>query len=123
MSQGDQPADEILLQADCETLARRVFYSYRGSVSETARGLRLTSFGLEILKRGFESYPIDFRKGYKINAKELMLLDRMCRMPYWLDLVAPKLVVFDRLFATHAALAGGDIALMSQSGSDITHSA
>lgn len=104
--------DDFLRQMNDDALARLVFYSYLGPGIGGGSKLRLTKFGLEILGRAYESYEINFTKGYVFNTNALRVVEQMCRMPYWLDTKVPRLITFDREFAAHANLVHGDITLM-----------
>jgi len=109
---GDNPLDEAYSMRSDEELARDVFYSYRGPGTDGSGNLRLTMFGLGALQKVYECYEIEFKKGYVLSAKDMLKMDRLCRLPYWVEVKIPKMLVFDAEFATFANMLQGDLGLM-----------
>lgn len=61
-----------------------IFHSYRGN-EKSARGLRLSDVGLNLLKAFFKSYHMLMPPGYVVKLPHLLYLDRVSKMPYWLS--------------------------------------
>lgn len=87
VQQADQtqsPLKGLLEDKDPQQVCHLIFASYRGN-SELAKGMRLSDEGLQLMKAFFKSYEVKLIGGYKITAPHLIYLDRVNRMPYWLN--------------------------------------
>lgn len=96
-------------QLDDLKLARLLFSNYRGQ-GATARGLRLTRYGFDLLRHCFRAYPIDLPEGYRATLPELLYLDRRATLPY--HLTATHLYVFESQLGIMLKLADGRIATL-----------
>jgi len=114
LSSGDTPLDEAYASMTDEELAKQMFFSYRGDTVDSGGSLRLTSFGLAALQKLYESHEIAFKRGYELKARHILKVERLCRLPYWLDAKIPKMIVFDPDFATFANMLQGDLGLMTR---------
>jgi len=88
-----------------ETIVRMMFSNYRGR--EDSRGLRLTKFGLQVMKRYFKGCEIDMPSGEKLQALHLLYLDSKCTMPYYCG--DDGFVLYDQQLGIKLKLADGRI--------------
>lgn len=84
-----------------------MFTSVRGKGS-AARGMRLTSYGLDIMGESFKCVEIKLRDGKNLHAADLVYLDRNARLPYFVS--GDKIVVFETFLGMKLRLWDGDIA-------------
>ena len=90
-----------------EQIVRLMFQNYRGR-DKTARGLRLTNHGLEIMRAFFQAYEIEAFEGKRPGNSELIYLDRRAKLPYHISHNG-NLVMFDPELGIKLKLADGDI--------------
>jgi hypothetical protein len=90
-----------------EQIVRMIFGNFRGR-DQSTRGMRLTNFGLQIMKTYFQAYDISRPEGRKIAPLELLYLDRKAKLPYFIK-VDGDLVMFDPELGIKLKLADGDI--------------
>ena len=83
-----------------------IFHSYRGN-ENSARGLRLSEVGLQLLKTFFKCYHIAMPAGYAIKLPHLLYLDRVSTMPYWLS--DTDLTVFDTELGVMLKMSDGSL--------------
>lgn len=86
-------------------LIRMMFASYRGK--SDAKGLRLTNFGMQVLRSVFMCYEIKLPEGHKLKAPEILYLDHRATLPYFVS--DEKIVVFETELGMKIKLADGDI--------------
>jgi hypothetical protein len=92
-------------------IVRVLFASYReGGADGGGRGLRLTAYGLQIMKCYFHAYEVRLPEGHRIKAPHLLYLDRRASLPYHYS--AECLVVFESKLGIKLKLADGDIATL-----------
>lgn len=78
-------------------------------IFKNAKGTRFTSSGFEFAKRLWKTYPVKFKKEYRVLNKTLLLLDDRMDWPYYLS--KHQLVLFSEMDAFEFALYSGDINL------------
>lgn len=83
-----------------------IFHSYRGN-EESARGLRLSEVGLQLLKTFFKCYHVQMPAGYAIKLPHLLYLDRVSKMPYWLS--DKDVVLFDTELGVMLKMSDGSL--------------
>lgn len=93
-----------------EQIVRMMFSNFRGRDSQ-ARGLRLTNFGVTVMRGYFQAYEIEREK--KVAPMELVYLDNKARLPYWVD-DGGNVVMFDPELGIKLKLADGDIAILME---------
>ena len=94
-----------------EQIIRMMFSNFRGR-AEAARGLRLTNFGVTVMRTYFQGYEIE-REGKKVGPMELVYLDKKARLPYWID-DQGNVVMFDPELGIKLKLADGDITILME---------
>lgn len=87
-------------------VVKLMFSSVRGR-GETARGLRLTNSGLQMMMEHFKYFEVKFPEGHKLQANELVYLDRRAHLPYFCS--AEKIVLFETELGMKLKLMDGDI--------------
>lgn len=92
---------EQLSAMNDEQIARKVFRNYRSD-----RGLRLTNFGLQMMKTCYRSYDVDLI-GEKRTSPELLYLDRNATLPYYLQ--GDHLILFESDLGIKIKMADGSI--------------
>lgn len=86
-------------------LIRMMFASYRGK--NDAKGLRLTNFGMQVLRSVFMCYEIKLPDEHTLKAPEILYLDHRATLPYFVS--NEKIVVFETELGMKIKLADGDI--------------
>ena len=94
-----------------EQVVRMMFSNIRGRDSQM-RGLRLTNFGVTVMRSYFQAYEIE-REGKKVGPLELVYLDKKARLPYWVDDTG-NVVMFDPELGIKLKLADGDITILME---------
>lgn len=102
----DSPLKSLLTGKDTQQVCYMIFHSYRGN-EKTARGLRLSDVGLNLLKAFFKCYNINMSPGYKIKMPHLIYLDRVCKMPYWIS--NEYLAIFDTELGMMLKMSDGNL--------------
>lgn len=97
-------------EKDDDQLIRMMFSSYRGRGSP--RGMRLSQFGLSVMKNFFKGYEITTATDERspLALPHLLYLDANATMPYFCN--AKGLVVYDRMLGMKLKLAGGSVAVL-----------
>ena len=95
-----------------EQMIRQMFSNYRAG-----RGLRLSFFGHEVMRRHFRGYEIKVPSDETINAANLLFLDSHAKMPYFLT--KDQFVVFDHLLAVKLRLVDGRLTLLTEIESEL----
>lgn len=95
-------------------LLRSMFSSYRsgdapaaGSTPVLPRGLKLSKFGLEVMRRYFKSYEVAMPDGERVETRHLLYLDRVATMPYYCS--RDGFVFYEHQLAIKLRLADGKI--------------
>jgi len=78
-------------------------------IFKNTKGTRFTSAGFELAKRLWKTYPLKFKKEYRVLNKTLLLLDERMDWPYYLS--KRQLVLFSEMDAFEFTLYSGDINL------------
>jgi hypothetical protein len=104
-SKGDEKLSTQFAQLSDEKLAHKIFANFR--TDESSRGLRLTKFGLEVMKKYFWFFAIPLPDGTAVKPKTLLYLDRRATMPYYIS--SDGYVVFERDLAYKLKLAEGNM--------------
>lgn len=107
MSQKNNSLIQILADKTDEQIIRLMFQNFRGR-DKSARGLRLTNHGLEIMRAFFQAYEIEAFEGRRPGSTELIYLDRRAKLPYHIR-ENGSLVMFDPELGIKLKLADGDI--------------
>ncbi len=94
-----------------EQIVRMMFSNFRGR-AEQARGLRLTNFGVTVMRSYFQAYEIE-REGKRLGPMELVYLDKKARLPYWVD-PEGNVVMFDPELGIKLKLADGDVSILME---------
>jgi hypothetical protein len=89
-----------------------IFHSYRGN-DKSAKGMRLSDMGLNLLKAFFKCNNIKMPGGTKVSLPQLLYLDRVSTMPYWIS--NEYIAIFDTDLGMMLALAEGNINLLIES--------
>lgn len=101
------PLSKKMLDKSDEQLVRMMFQNFRGN-DKKARGLRLTNFGLTLMRSYFQAYEIKMPEGAKVGTKELVFLDRKAKLPYHIS-DSHELVLFDAELGIKLKLADGNL--------------
>jgi hypothetical protein len=96
-------------------IIRLMFANFRGK-GDLARGLRLTRYGLNMMKANFQSYVIKRPEGKILHPREIVYLDRKATFPYYCD--NSCIVMFDTDLGFRIKLVDGDIALLMEAEED-----
>lgn len=81
----DDAINKLLTTEPEEKLARKIFLSFRNDEQHNSKGLRLTKFGVELMKRYFKYSEIPVTsKDETLKVKILLYLDRVAKMPYYI---------------------------------------
>lgn len=91
-----------------EQLVRMMFSSYRGRAD--ARGMRLTNFGLQVMRSVFKSYEIALPEGHRLRVPEILYLDHRASLPYFVS--DERVVLFESELGLKLKLADGDLATL-----------
>ena len=94
---------QFIENLDDHKLLRMMFANYRG---EQARGMRLTNFGLQLMKSQFQYYEVRLPE-VASRTSEVLWLDRRATMPYHLQ--GERLILFESELGMKLKLADGDI--------------
>lgn len=106
LSEQNTAGSNELANLDNDRFARLFFYNYRKSGNDS-KGLRLSHHGKEILCNMFEHWDLPIEEDYTFNLKDLLILDRECKMPYYFDMKNRRLVLFEKELAFLLRLNGG----------------
>lgn len=104
------PAATIIEPMTDDEVCRLLFANYRGAATDDFRGLSLTQGGLAIMSVFFKAYEINFDEPMIITGRHRLYLDRICKMPWHIDI--DTLTLFDPDLALKAKLAGDIEALI-----------
>lgn len=83
--------------------------------------LQLTFHGFKVFSKCFKSYKIPFPTGYIFRSKDLIILDRECTLPYYVNVTKKDytnhksndcLVLFENELATLLKLCDGDLEMV-----------
>jgi hypothetical protein len=86
-------------------IVHRMFFNYRGR-----RGVRLTNFGLQILRTYFQHYEVKVPKDEVIKPIHLVFLDDHATLPYYCD--DGHIVVFDHELGVKLRLVDGRLSTL-----------
>lgn len=100
------PLMGLLDGKDLQQVCHVIFASYRGA-SGQAKGLRLSDEGLQLMKAFFKCHEIYLTPGYKQKLPHLLYMDRVSKMPYWMN--DKYCALFDSELAMMLRLADGRI--------------
>lgn len=107
------PLLSLLEGKDIQEVCFTIFQTYRGSAGRSAKGMRLSDVGLQLMKAFFKCYEVKLAPAYKISSPHLIYLDRVNKMPYWLN--SSYCCMFDSELAMMLRLADGDIQTLIES--------
>lgn len=66
-----------------EIICRLLFDNYRKINQSLSKGLKLSTFGLQLLQTSFKNWHFKMPDDYKCNPRHLLYLDRICTMPWY----------------------------------------
>lgn len=101
------PLCGLLEGKDVKQVCHTIFASYRASSEGSNKGLRLSDAGLQLMKAFFKCYDVPLAPGYKQKLPHLIYMDRVSRMPYWMN--DKYCAMFDSELAMMLRLAEGRI--------------
>jgi hypothetical protein len=104
---------EKFLSLSDEQIIRMMFSNYRAKGAGSSRGLRLTKFGLQIMKNYFQGYECKMPEGTKLLPLHLLYLDSKASMPYYCS-NEEGFVIYDRYLGTKLKLADGKISTLME---------
>lgn len=104
---GNRTAARLATLTD-EQIARMMFSNYRGR-DQTARGVRLTNFGVQMLMVYFQAYEVQCPEWVTFGTAQLLYLDNKAKLPYYVSDRERKIVVFDTELGIKLKLSDGDI--------------
>lgn len=104
-SKGDDKLANTFSKLTDDKLAQKIFANLRGG--EDSRGLRLTKFGLEVMKKYFWFLAVPLPDGKIVKPRTLVYLDRRATMPYYVS--NEGYVVFERDLGFKLKLAEGNM--------------
>lgn len=84
-----------------------MFSNYRGG-----RGLRLTQFGLQVMRCYFQGYEIKVPDDEDMQPVHLIFLDGKAKMPYYCG--KGEIVVYDYVLGTKLRLVDGRLSILMQ---------
>lgn len=90
-----------------EQVMKIMFANLRGR-GERARGLRLTSYGLDIMGECFRYVEVKFSEDRRHSLADLLYLERATKLPYFCS--PQRLVFFESILGMKMRLYDGDIA-------------
>ena len=90
---------------------RKMFFNHRGSNDDT-RGLRLTNFGLTVMKMYFKGYEQKMPEGVRLMPLHLLYLDQHASMPYYCS--NDGFFIFDHHLGIKLKLADGHIEILME---------
>lgn len=91
-------------------IIRMMFSNYRGGNELTSRGLRLTQFGLQIMRQYFKGYEITMPDGDKLSQLHVLYLDKNAKMPYYCS--QEGYVIYDHNLGIKLKLADGRVGIL-----------
>jgi hypothetical protein len=94
----------LIALADVQ-IVHRMFFNYR-----SRHGVRLTNFGLQILKSYFRHYEVKVPKDEVVKPIHLVFLDDHATMPYYCD--DGRIVVFDQELGVKLRLVDGRLSTL-----------
>jgi hypothetical protein len=95
-----------------EELTKRMFENVRGSRETGIRGLRLTNFGLTLMKSFFKGYEQKMPEGKNLTPLHLLYLDQHASMPYHCN--NDGFYIFDHDLGIKMKLADGHIEILME---------
>jgi hypothetical protein len=78
------PLVSLLEGKDPQQACYVIFASYRGAANQS-KGFRLSDEGLQLMKAFFKCYDVELAPGYRGKLSHLLYMDRVARMPYWMN--------------------------------------
>lgn len=113
----NDPTKELFDSIDIRKLKSIFFMNYRSNGKREA-GLRLTNQGKTIMEGFFECWEIPIDNEFDIGNREIMILDRHCKLPYYIQykprMSQPRmLILFDKELALILKLNSGNIRMIA----------
>ena len=102
----DNPLKSMVEGLSIQEVCYLIFHSYRGNET-SAKGMRLSDVGLNLLKSFFKSSNIKLPGGSKITLPQLLYLDRVSQMPYWIS--DAHITIFDTELGMMLKLVEGNL--------------
>ncbi len=103
----ESSVSKLLTGKKDEDIVRRMFKNYRGR-GDAARGLRLSNFGIAIMRPYFRAYEIDLPQGSAWGPSEILYLEHRSKLPYYIS-DKGELIMFDADLSIRLKLCDGDI--------------
>lgn len=113
------PLTKLLSGKTDDQIIRMMFANFRGRAG-SARGLRLTNFGVQLMQSYFRAYDISPPpEPHALGSAELLYLDRKAKLPYHVADTG-QMIVFDPELGIKLKLADGDVrTLIEMDGDDV----
>lgn len=108
----NDPTKELFDSIDTRKLKSIFFMNYRSNRKREA-GLRLTNQGKTIMEGFFECWKIPIDDEFDIGNREIMILDRHCKLPYYIQYKPRMLILFDKELALILKLNSGNIRMIA----------
>jgi hypothetical protein len=102
----DSPLKNMIVGKDTQEICQLIFKNYRGDPC-SAKGLKLSEVGLQLMKSFFKGYDIPMAEGYKVKLPHLLYLDRVSTLPYFIN--NKMFTTFDSDLAMMLRLSDGKI--------------
>lgn len=102
----EHPLRSLIDGMTAQEVCYLIFHSYRGN-EQSARGMRLSEVGLQLLKTFFKCYHVQMPAGYAVKLPHLLYLDRVSKMPYWLS--DKDITLFDTELGVMLKMADGSL--------------
>ena len=102
---GEEICSKLLSMKD-EQIVKKMFSNVRGD-REDVRGLRLTNFGLTVMKKFFKFYQQKMPSGKRLMPLHLLYLDQHASMPYFCS--DEEFIMFDHQLGLKIKLADGNM--------------
>ena len=106
----ENAAKKLLDGKNDAEIVRRMFKNYRGR-GENARGLRLTGFGIALMRPFFRSYEIKLPDSNTWGPAEILYLEHRSKLPYFIS-EKGELTMFDADLSIRLKLCDGDLKTM-----------
>ena len=103
----ETPATKLLEGRNDLEIVRKMFKNYRGK-GERARGLRLSNYGIALMRLFFRAYEIKLPEGNTFGPPAILYLEHRSKLPYYISDTG-ELTMFDADLSIRLKLCDGDI--------------
>lgn len=111
LTASNNPLKKMVEGKTMQEVCQLIFINFRGAPGNTAKGLKLSDIGLQLLKTYVQSYDVFLGEGVRVTLPHLLYLDRISILPFYIDNKTSKkvLTTFDSDLAMMLKLADGKI--------------